>query len=201
MGPTGEVHAQDLSKAMVLEAARRCPAANLTLTVSNGLELPYASGYFDAVFHFGGINMFGDMRQAIHELARVCRRGGRVVFGDEGIAAHLRGTEYAKVAIHNNALWALNAPMESLPHGARDVSLRYVLGNCFYVIAFTADEGFPKMNIDVRHEGLRGGSARTRYFGQLEGVSEATKRRVYDKARSLGVSVHDLLESVLKDAV
>lgn len=201
VGPSGEVHAQDISKAMVVEAARRHPALNLMLSVSNGLEMPYATAYFDAVFHFGGINMFGDMRQAIGELARVCKRGGRVVFGDEGIAAHLRGTEYAKVAIQNNGLWALHAPMESLPHGARDVSLRYVLGNCFYVIAFTADEGFPKMNIDVPHQGLRGGSARTRYFGQLEGVSEVTKKRIYDKARALGVSVHDLLESVLKDAV
>lgn len=198
VGSEGEVHAQDISKAMVLESARNNPQPNTLFTISNANCLPYASGYFDAVFHFGGINLFGDTRKAIAELDRVCKKGGKVVFGDEGVAAHLRSTQYFDVAVCNNKLWAAEPPMELLPHGALDVQLTYILGNCFYVIGFTSGEGFPYMNIDIPHKGTRGGTARTRYFGQLEGVSAETKAKVYAKARELNVSVHELLEDILR---
>ncbi|VFR44891.1 FIG00460785: hypothetical protein [plant metagenome] len=198
VGSTGEVHAQDLSKAMVLEAASKNAQPHIGFTISNALHLPYPTGYFDAVFHFGGINLFGgDMRVAVAELDRVCKEGGRVVFGDEGIAAHLRGTEYYEVAVRNNALWGREAPMAALPYGARDVQLNYVLGNCFYLIGYVSGKTLPYMNIDVPHQGTRGGTARTRYFGQIEGVSAEVKAKLYAKARKDGVSAHDLLEKLL----
>lgn len=199
IGASGEVHAQDLSKAMVLEAASKNDRPNTLFTISNANHLPYASGYFDAVFHFGGINLFGDVRHAISELDRVCKKGGRVVFGDEGIASHLRGTEYYDVAVRNIPLWASETPLNQLPHGALDVQLNYVLGNCFYLIGFTSGKAFPHMNLDVAHKGSRGGSARTRYFGQLEGVSPETRARLYAKAKSLDTSAHALLEKILGD--
>jgi len=199
VGSSGEIHAQDLSKAMVLEAARKNDWPNTLFTISNANQLPYTSGYFDAVFHFGGINLFGDMRKAIGELDRVCKQGGRVVFGDEGIAEHLRGTEYYEVAVCNNRLWASDTPMALLPTGALDVQLNYVLGNCFYLIGFTSGKDLPYMNIDVPHKGTRGGTARTRYFGQLEGVSPETRARFYAKAKALGTSAHELLEKILAD--
>lgn len=198
VGSDGEVHAQDISKAMVLESAKNNAQPNTLFTISNANCLPYASGYFDAVFHFGGINLFGDTRKAIAELDRVCKRGGKVVFGDEGVAAHLRDTQYFEVAVCNNKLWAAEPPMDLLPKGALDVQLTYILGNCFYVIGFTSGDGFPYMNIDIPHKGTRGGTARTRYFGQLEGVSEETKAKVYAKAKELNISAHELLEDVLR---
>lgn len=201
VGPEGEIHAQDISKAMVLQSARINAQENTLFTISNALDLPYASGYFDAVFHFGGINLFGDMARAISELDRVCKKGGRVVFGDEGIAAHLRKTEYFAIATCNNKLWALEAPMDLLPHGAQDVQLNYVLGNCFYVIGFLSGKEFPMMNIDVPHKGTRGGSARTRFFGQLEGVSAETKAKVYAKALESNISVHDWLEQAVNQSL
>jgi ubiquinone/menaquinone biosynthesis C-methylase UbiE len=197
VGPSGEVHAQDISKAMVLESARKYAQENTLFTVSNANCLPYASGYFDAVFHFGGINLFGDTRRAIAELDRVCKKGGRVVFGDEGVAAHLRDTEYFEVAVCNNKLWSAEPPMELLPHGAQDLQLTYILGNCFYVVSFTSGKELPYMNIDVPHKGLRGGTARTRYFGQLEGVSPETKAKVYAQAKAANVSAHEWLENIL----
>lgn len=199
LGSTGEVHAQDLSKAMVLEAASKNDRSNILFTISNANHLPYATGYFDAVFHFGGINLFGDVRHAISELDRVCRQGGRVVFGDEGIAKHLCDTEYYEVAVRNIPLWASETPIDLLPHGALDVQLNYVLGNCFYLISFVSGKTFPYMNLDVPHQGTRGGTARTRYFGQLEGVLPETRARLYAKAKALGISAHDLLEQILGD--
>ncbi|KRI01742.1 hypothetical protein AO057_01305 [Curvibacter sp. PAE-UM] len=201
VGLGGEVHAQDISKAMVLESAKNNTQPNTLFTISNANCLPYASGYFDAVFHFGGINLFGDTKKAIAELDRVCKKGGKVVFGDEGVAAHLRKTQYFDVAVCNNKLWAAEPPMDLLPHGALDVQLTYILGNCFYVIGFTSGEGFPYMNIDIPHKGTRGGTARTRYFGQLEGVSAETKAKVYAKARELNISAHQVLEDILRSAL
>jgi SAM-dependent methyltransferase len=201
VGPSGEIHAQDLSKAMVLEASKLVPEDNICFSVSNALALPYRSRYFDAVFHFGGINLFGDVKKAICELERVCRIGGRVLFGDEGVAPHLRGSQYSEIAIRNNHLWAAEAPMQLLPHNALDIELTYVLGNCFYLIAFSPSEGYPKMNIDLPHKGIRGGTARTRYFGQLEGVTEKTKEKVIARARELGVSVHSLLEDLINAGI
>lgn len=201
VGSEGEVHAQDISKAMVLESARNNTQPNTLFTISNASCLPYASGYFDAVFHFGGINLFGNTRKAIAELDRVCKKGGKVVFGDEGVAAHLRSTQYFDVAVCNNKLWAAEPPMELLPHGALDVQLTYILGNCFYVIGFTSGDGFPYMNIDIPHKGTRGGTARTRYFGQLEGVSAETKAKVYAKARELNISAHEFLENILRSKI
>lgn len=198
VGPDGEVHAQDISKAMVLESARKNTRPNTLFTISNANCLPYATGYFDAVFHFGGINLFGDTQKAITELDRVCRKGGRVVFGDEGIASHLRGTQYFDIAVCNNKLWSAEPPMHLLPHGALDVQLNYVLGNCFYVIGYTSGKDFPYMNIDVPHKGGRGGTARTRYFGQLEGVAPEIKARLYAKAKELNLSAHALLEDILR---
>lgn len=197
IGDAGELHAQDISKAMVMESADRHKFPNVFFTVSNAITLPYASNYFDAVFHFGGINLFGDIRVAISELDRVCKNGGRVVFGDEGIADNLIGTEYYDIAVCNNRLWGKKPPMGDLPYGARNIQLNYILGNCFYLVSFTSGDDFPRMNIDVQHKGLRGGSARTRYFGQLEGVTKEKKLRLQEQAKNQNISIHQLLESIL----
>ena len=197
IGPGGELHAQDLSKSMVKTASDVHSDANLYFSVSSANFLPHPARYFDAVFHFGGINLFGDVQKAIAELERVCKIGGRVVFGDEGIAPHLRGTQYADIAINNIKLWESLPPLHLLPTNALNIELKFILGNCFYLLAFTPSDGFPRMNIDVVHKGLRGGSARTRYFGKIEGVREQSKEKLMEVAKKRGVSVHDLLEEII----
>jgi hypothetical protein len=54
------------------------------------------------------------------------------------------------------------------------------------------------MDIDLPHKGRRGGTMRTRYFGLLEGVSEESKRFVFEDAERLDISVHDWLEQVIR---
>ena len=77
------------------------------------------------------------------------------------------------------------------------IELKFILGNCFYLLAFTPSDGLPKMNIDVVHKGIRGGSARTRYFGKIEGVHESSKKKLYEQAKRRGISVHELLEEMI----
>ena len=55
------------------------------------------------------------------------------------------------------------------------------------------------MNIDIPHKGHRGGSMRTRFFGKLEGVSEASKAFVFKDAEKKGISVHEWLEQVIRE--
>ncbi len=45
--------------------------------------LPFRAETFDNVLHIGGINFFSNKRQAIEEMARVARPGGKIVIADE----------------------------------------------------------------------------------------------------------------------
>jgi ubiquinone/menaquinone biosynthesis C-methylase UbiE len=205
VGGNGEVYAQDISDLMVAATARRLKNTeqcvlemkSIYLSVSNASVLPYEDHYFDAAYHFGGINLFSDIKSAISEMSRVVKVGGKVVLGDEGIAPWLKEHEYGKMAICNNKLWALDPPLALLPETASDVHLSWVLGHCFYVIDFTVAASIPYMNIDVPHKGGRGGSIRKRYFGQLEGVDPILKEKISSAAASAGISVSAWLEQVI----
>lgn len=197
IGLEGQVHAQDLSREMVNSAALENQSPNVLLTISNALDLPYEDRYFDAVFHFGGINLFGEIDLAISEMERVCKVGGKVVFGDEGVAAHLKKTEFGQIATTNISVWELDAPMEHLPVNCDEIELTYVLGNCFYIIAFSPRDELPYMNIDVEHKGVRGGTARSRYYGQVEGVTKEAQDKIYQLARDKNTSAHKLLSEVI----
>lgn len=209
IGPTGELFAQDISDLMIAATARRLASKevdsfnteNLYLSVSNASMLPYPDAYFDAAYHFGGINLFSDMKSAIHEMARVVKVGGKVLIGDEGVAPWLKESEYGKAAICNNTLWALEAPLALLPETASNVNLTWVLGNCFYVVDFEVSSSGPVMDMDIPHKGARGGSMRKRYFGQLEGIDPKLKNEVALAASKSGESVSAWMEKVVSKAL
>ena len=67
----------DFSERM-LELARD-KAPGIDWVQGNALELPYADGEFDAVTVGFGARNFSDLDRGLAELARVTRRGGRVV--------------------------------------------------------------------------------------------------------------------------
>lgn len=186
---------------MVLYAAENRFANNLHYSVSNAENLPYEDNYFDAVFHFGGINLFGSIKKAIDEMERVVKKGGRVVFGDEGVASWLKNTEYGMVVINNNSLWTAIPPIDYLPPNAKDVRLEWVLGNCFYLISYEIGSSTPDINMDVEHIGPRGGTMRTRFYGQLEGVSEKYKFYIHEEARKKKISIAKCLELIIYDAM
>ncbi|WP_334128819.1 class I SAM-dependent methyltransferase [Sneathiella sp.] len=199
VGPTGAVHGQDLNRRFVRHASEHTQHEQVFFTVSDALDLPYRDNYFDAVYHFGGINLFGDIHTALLEMTRVCKPGGKILFGDESLAMHLRDTEYGRMVLKNNPIWGAPLPLEELPVNARNISIRYVLGNCFYLIGFEKGEGFPEINIDVPHIGYRGGTIRTRYFGEIEGVDIAAREKVYAYAKEHNISVHELLSKLIHD--
>ena len=79
--PGGEAIGVDNSPGMI-ERARRLSEgtpATLTFVEADALALPFEAGIFDAVTIGFGLRNVSDYRRALGEMARVARRGGRVV--------------------------------------------------------------------------------------------------------------------------
>ena len=74
------VTASDLSPALVETAQRRAAelGLDLTLEVADCQNLPYDDASFDVVSSSVGVIFAPDHERVAHELARVCRPGGRV---------------------------------------------------------------------------------------------------------------------------
>lgn len=201
---SGTIYAQDISKEMLLAGVDRYAhlhnyiGVEMYFSVSDAMQLPFASNTFDGAYHFGGINLYNDLRRGIHEMDRVVKPGGRVVFGDEGVAPWLKSTELGKMLIKNNPLYDYNAPLALLPDTANSVNLSWVLNHCFYVIDYTVSNEKPNINIDVPHIGKRGGSVRSRYMGQIEGINPELRDKIYAAAEKQGMSRVDYIEHLLR---
>lgn len=168
--------------------------------VSNGCYLPFPDNYFDAVFHFGGINTFSDVKRAFEEMNRVTKVGGRVVVGDESMPPWLRNSEFGKVLMNSNPFYRYELPLEHLPVSARDVRLRWIIGSVFYVFDYTVGEGEPQAVLDFEIPGARGGTHLTRYYGRLEGVTEEAKKLAQRAKEKTGKSMHKWLDDVVRKA-
>ena len=195
VGRSGEVYAQDLSKDMVLEARRRVQNNNVFFSISDASFLPFEDSSFDACFHFGGINLFSNIEGAINEMLRVTKPNSIVMFGDESVAPWHRRTDYGKAMIKNNLLWSAEPPLDLIPNGIKDFSLNYVLGDCFYMIKMRARKDDNDLaNIDIPHIGLRGGSIRTRYYGEIEGIDPILKEKLIEYSTSNNLQVSEVIE-------
>jgi ubiquinone/menaquinone biosynthesis C-methylase UbiE len=202
----GVLFMQDLSSKMVHTCAARMAEHNKELhfkcalhySISNAAHLPFPSEFFDAVYHFGGFNEFSDRKCAAEEFARVVKLGGTILFGDESVGPWLGPTEFGRIVTGNNPLYGHELPLSSIPICARDVNVRWIMGNCFYVITFRKGEGPPPLDLDLPHKGWRGGTMRTRYFGVLEGVTPETKELAKKAAAQAGLSLHEWLDRLVR---
>ena len=202
LGPDGQLCLQDIAPGM-LERCRRRMAGTTVPTaycLSNACYLPYPDKYFDAVYSFGGLGEFSDIRRSLAEMVRVSKPGARIVVGDESMPPWLRDTEFAAILITTNRQFLAPLPLEHLPIEARDVHLRWVIGGVFYLIDFRVGEGAPDGDFDVEIPGPKGGTYRTRYLGQLEGVRPETKRLAELATCKKDVSLHRWLDDVVRTA-
>jgi len=202
--PDAKFYLQDIAFEMLEAAVNRnrqiISKHNVTFFVGDALDLPFADNFFDAAYHFGGINLFSDVKKGLHETHRVVKVGGVIQFGDEGIAEWLRNHEIGDVLINNNALYARRVPVDLLPLGIEDFSLKYLFNNCFYLVRYLKADG-PKINLDVPHQGRRGGTLRSRYYGKLEGISPEIRDRVNEIASHQNLSRVQFLEMVLQEVI
>ena len=205
-GRAGCVYATDLAREMIEIGRVRLADAGVAASrvshfVSDAMALPFPDRFFDAAYHFGGINLFPDVAAGIAEMARVVKPGGKVVFGDEGLGPWLADSEFGKILANTNPLYQHRAPAERLPVCARDVTCRWILNGAFYVIDFVVGEGEPALDLDIPFPGWRGGSHRTRYYGKLDGVAPELRRQVVEAAAKEGISVHAWMERSLERAL
>jgi demethylmenaquinone methyltransferase/2-methoxy-6-polyprenyl-1,4-benzoquinol methylase len=77
VGSGGEVIGSDFAEEMLERARAKDPG--LVWEWGNALELPYASGRFDAATVGFGARNFSDLERGLAEMARVVKPGGRVV--------------------------------------------------------------------------------------------------------------------------
>ena len=202
LGSDGTLFAQDLSPSMLNLAVSRLANTNKEthFSVANASYLPFPDNFFDSIYHFGGLNTFSDIPRTFSEISRVTKTGGRVVIGDESMPLWLRGTEFGEILMNSNPHYKFKIPFEHLPVTARDVCLRWIIGNVFYAFDFTIGDGPPTANFDFKIPGKRGGTHRSRYFGNLEGVELSTKKLAYQAQLKSGKSMSKWLTDVVKSA-
>lgn len=202
LGKSGALFMQDIAPAMLRRCVKRMEKYKLKkdFCVSNALYLPYADGYFDAVYSFGGLGEFSDIKRSLGEMVRVTKVGGKVVVGDESIPPWLRDTDFAKILITTNPQFQAEVPLKEMPVEAREVRLRWVIGGVFYLIDFRVGDGEPDGSFDFEIPGPRGGTYRTRYEGQLEGVTKEAKELFHKAVAKKGTSMHKWLDEVVRGA-
>jgi ubiquinone/menaquinone biosynthesis C-methylase UbiE len=202
LGEKGELYLQDISEEILKIGVERFSMKNfkpkIEFSLANGYYLPFEDNYFDRVFHFGGLNTFGDIKRAFEEMVRVVKPGGRIVIGDENMPIWLRETEFGKVLMNSNAHYKYHLPLEHLPVEARDVKIEWFIGGVFYFISFNVADAEPKANIDFEIPGIRGGTHRTRYYGHLEGVSQEAIELAYQARVKSGKNMYKWLDDLIK---
>lgn len=202
LGKNGKLYLQEISPSLLAIAVKKLQALSIDaeFSLANGSYLPFPDNFFDAAHHFGGINTFAEISRCLSELARVVKPGGKVVVGDEGLGPWLRDTEMGRIMSNSNPLLKCEPPLQSLPDTATEVQLKYIMMGAFYVIEFRVASAPPLPDYHMQIPSARGGSHWTRYYGQLEGVSDEAKRLAQEARTKAGLSMHDWLERTVRDA-
>ena len=196
----GELICLDISPAMLFYAKQKLNKfENYTEAISgSACNLPFHDHSFDALYCFAGVGHFPSIEKGLKEMARVVKPGGKVVFCEKNVPLWLRNTTYGKILINNNPMFAYDAPLQYIPVEARNVGIRWIIGNVHYVVDYTVGEGEPKGNFDLELPGERGGTFNTRYFGKLEGVTNETKELALKAAKKSDKSLHKWLDDLIK---
>lgn len=202
LGAEGKLFLQDISSGMLHKARERMRGSDVAVSyaLADASFLPYADNSIDCVYSFGGLGEFPDIRAALAEMVRVCKPGGKIVVADESIPVWLRQTEFAKILSTTNPQFMAPLPLEHMPVQAREVCVRWVIGGVFYAIDFRVGDGAPKGNFDYPIPGPRGGTLRSRYMGQLEGVTPEAKELAHQARKKRGLSMHAWLEEAVRRA-
>jgi ubiquinone/menaquinone biosynthesis C-methylase UbiE len=200
LGVNSELHMTDISLDMLKKAEKKLTISQskTVYCLSNAMHLPYEDNYFDAFYSFGAVGEFSDIKKFFSEVVRVCKPGAKVVVGDENLPIWQRNSDFGTILSNYNKQFLEEVPFESLPIEAREVRCQWIIGGVFYLIDFVVGEGEPYADFDFEIPGERGGTHKTRFYGQLEGVTEEAKSLAWQAQELSGISMHDWLDELIK---
>lgn len=119
----------DLSETMLLQGLdfmtrRQVP---MEFAIGDAAQLPYQSEMFDLVLNYGAINAVTNPQMALAEMARVCKKGGSILFLDEQLyeSASLIERIYFKSVLSSHNL-IHSCPVDLLPPSIENVQVRQV---------------------------------------------------------------------------
>ena len=135
-----EVWGVDLSVGMLRQCRRRlarAPDPTVRLLLADAHALPFRDGFFDRVFHIGGIAGYRDPELGLREMARVAVPGTPIVVVDEQLDRSRRQSLYHLAAFRLVTFYDRDphCPVELLPEGATDV-IAEQLNRFFYCLTF-----------------------------------------------------------------
>jgi ubiquinone/menaquinone biosynthesis C-methylase UbiE len=139
IGNDARYAAVDLSMGMLRQCRKRYSGLNVSLIQANGSHLPFADGSFDALFHFGGVNLFDEPDRALSEFVRVVRTGGIVSWGDEGFSPSIPDGWKKRFLARMNPGYLKQRP--AVPKGLSDVKQLEVAAGFGYLIIGTKTGG------------------------------------------------------------
>ena len=100
VGPAGRVAGVDATPEMIARARANLALAglnNVSFEVAAAEALPFPDREFDVVISNGVINLTIDKEQALREVHRVLKRGGRLMVADMVLVTELPGDQAGKV--------------------------------------------------------------------------------------------------------
>lgn len=132
IGSEGEFVSVDLSLGMLKQCQKKQSKVNTILLQANGSYLPFAENSFDALFHFGGINLFTETDKAIQEFIRVVKKDGIVSWGDEGFSPKLPDNFKNRILVKTNPGFLKPHPV--IPDSIASVQVSEVYGGYAYLV-------------------------------------------------------------------
>lgn len=132
LGDKAEIAAIDLSCNMLRQCQKRHALDRVELIQANAQHLPFADGSFDALFHFGGVNLFNDPERALREFVRVVRKDGIVAWGDEQMSKDFSHPIGRRILPYLNPGFKKTPP--KLPVGVTKVNSHVVYGGLGYLV-------------------------------------------------------------------
>jgi ubiquinone/menaquinone biosynthesis C-methylase UbiE len=128
----GDFVALDLSLGMLRQCRKRQKRLNTFLIQGNGSYLPFADNTFDALFHFGSVNLYNEPEKAVKEFVRVVRPKGIVSWGDEAPSEKIPDGWKKKLLIKMNPGYTRSRP--PMPDGLENVKDYEVYNGYGYLI-------------------------------------------------------------------
>ncbi len=132
LGNDGKIVSLDLSMNMLKQCQIKSRDLDVYLIHGNAQHLPFCDNSFDALFHFGGVNLFNEPEKAINEFVRVVKKDGIVSWGDEGFSKEYPNNLRKKLMAKINPGFAM--PRPSIPQGLYDVKEHEVYDGLAYLV-------------------------------------------------------------------